>query len=51
MYAWGGNLDNIATHSAQTNSYQNQISGRNNMGIDHNMLFNADSIVASNTRL
>lgn len=59
MYAWGGTLDNIAGHANIDNfSYQNsagggvpqQQMGTNKQGIDMNMLRNADSLVASNTR-
>lgn len=59
MYAWGGTLENIAGHANIENfSYQNSgggggqigTSGVNKQGIDLNMLRNADSLVASNTR-
>lgn len=62
IYAWGGTLDNIAGQAnvVENYSYQNsggvgggqaQTSGANKQGgVDLNMLRNADSMAASNTR-
>ena len=56
MYAWGGTLDNISDYTNNANnapSYQNSgssKSAKNKNGVDYNMIYNADALVASNTR-